>query len=303
MSGIASIIAGAPPKALILANVMIGTSSLFVFFLKMDPVVIGFYRMAFSACLFMAVSAIGTGCYSWRSILTLSKTWWFWMALGAFFWVIELIMWQFSISEIGPGGATLLNNSQIFIVPIIFTFFGAERSGFSSCAWAMLALIGLLCALNPFDESFNLWGVMYGFVSGIAYSGYVIAVRIAGAEGRGIPSSVAMQVHCVLTSSLFALLLLFPERQSASTLTLESGAWILVYAAVCQVGGWTLIQKFSGSVSATTMSIYLLAQPITALVLEGIVCNKGFGLVEVAGILLVIMASLGVSGSWRVPAR
>jgi drug/metabolite transporter (DMT)-like permease len=299
-----SLIGTVPPKALILANLMIGTSSLFVLFLKMDPIVMGFYRMAFSACIFFAVSALCVCNYSWRSIFSSSKTWWLWMVLGALFWVTELITWQLSISEIGPGGATLLNNCQIFIVPIIFSLFGNEKgSGVFSCAWAALALVGLLCALRPFDASFNFVGAMYGFSSGVAYSGYVIAVRMAGVASRGTPSSIIMQVHCILTSTLFALLLFIPERHTTSSLTFESGMWMVVYAAVCQVGGWTLIQKFSGAVSATSMSIYLLAQPITALVLEWVLCNRQFGFLEGMGILLVMLASLGVSGSLRILVR
>lgn len=298
MSSVVYLKEGLPTKALIAANLMIGTSSLFVLFLKMDPIEMGFYRMAISALMFFAVSALCVSEYSWRSILSVSKMWWLWMILGAVFWVAELIMWQLSISEIGPGGATLLNNCQVFIVPIIYALFGGTRNGgLSSFIWSTLALIGLLCALNPLNESFNAWGVFYGFLSGVAYSLYVIAVRSAGATSRGTPSSVIMQVHCFLTSALFALLLFIPERGAPSGLTFESGVWMIVYAAVCQVGGWTLIQKFGGAVSATSMSIYLLAQPVTALVLEGVLCGRRFGIIEITGILLVMVASLGVSGS------
>ena len=60
-----------------------------------------------------------------------------------------------------------------------------------------------------------------------------------------------------------------------------------------------MIQRFARYVSASALSVYLLVQPITALILEAVVCGRRFGVVEVAGVVLLMAASLGVSGALK----
>jgi drug/metabolite transporter (DMT)-like permease len=294
--GIATASKNTSSQALILANVMIGTSSLFVLFLQMDPIVMGFYRMALAATIFLGVGCVCNKTSSLPLAVSLPKRWWCWMLLGGFCWVIELIAWQLSIGELGPGGATLLNNLQLFVVPLLMALLRYESFPRASVlGWGVVALLGLVLALNPFDESFSLEGFVYGAGSGIAYSGYVVALRIAAKYGGGVSSSVVMQIHCLLSAIIFGVLVLLQGAPSAFDLSTGQLLGLVAYASICQVGGWTLIQRWSRDVSASRLSIYLLGQPVTALVLEGMLCGKRFGVIEVGGVALVMIASLGIS--------
>src|SRR5581483_10975407 len=127
--------------------------------------------------------------------------------LSGVFFAADLIMWHHSIGDVGAGLATVLAKVQVVLVPLVAGLVLSERPGGRVLAALPLALIGVILISGALEHGAYgrnpTRGALYGLGAGIAYVGFLLLLRRAGADLRrpGGPlfdATVTATICCVL---------------------------------------------------------------------------------------------------------
>ena len=106
---------------------------------------------------------------------------------GAFF-AADLILWHYSIDYVGAGLATVLGNTQVVLVGLLAWALFGERPARNALYAIPVAMLGILLISGVLENgaygSNPQLGAIYGLLTGIAYSGFLLAMR-RGSEERG----------------------------------------------------------------------------------------------------------------------
>src|SRR5438874_4846744 len=102
-----------------------------------------------------------------------------WLA-GAFF-AADLILWHNAVEQVGAGLATVLGNTQVVLVGLLAWALLGERPHRSSFAAIPVVALGVVLISGVFERgaygSNPRLGAVYGVLTGIAYSGFLLTLR------------------------------------------------------------------------------------------------------------------------------
>ena len=230
--------------------------------------------------------------------------------LAGVFFAADLFVWHRAIGLIGAGLATILANTQVFwTTALVALLFGARvRPAFVGATLLAFAGVVALVGVGSDRPSGHLLGVALGLATGLAYAGYVLALREAGrvapsaepSAGRVAPSaepsagSVASSLRLLAWASLVAGGLLTASSRVEGAALWPSGAtaWISVggLAVVPQVLGWLAIARGLPHVPAERAGLVLLVQPILATVWGVILFDETLGPLQAVGALVTLGA-------------
>lgn len=279
--------------ALIGGNFLVGFSSLFILLCGLDPLSLGFYRMGCAAVVLAVILFSRQTATALEQLRRTSWQWWALAGIGAVAWTAELSFWQLSIFSSGAGIATLLNNIQLCLLPFLCALFFGDPLRRSEILTAGIAASGLYLLCVPaggLSSSLHLDGIVWGLVSGVCYTMYLVASR-GGARSRNAPrATVAMFIHCAATTILFLLTSLAVYHRSVEIPSLTVALLLFTYAAVCQVLGWIIVQRSVHGVSGTLTAICLLIQPLMAFLTDIIYTSRSFTWREVIGAFIIVFS-------------
>ena len=97
---------------LLVGAAIIGTNGLMVRLAGMPPTAVAFWRMLLAG---LMLGAVVLARHGWQP---LSRRAWWWCAVPALAFAIDLWLWHRSILLVGPGLATLLANAQVFFMAL-----------------------------------------------------------------------------------------------------------------------------------------------------------------------------------------
>src|SRR5881398_2544896 len=102
-----------------------------------------------------------------------------WFA-GVFF-AADLVLWHNAIDQVGAGLATVLGNTQVVLVGLLAWAFLGERPHRSSLLAIPIVGIGVVLVSGALEQgaygSNPRLGAVYGVLTGIAYSGFLLTLR------------------------------------------------------------------------------------------------------------------------------
>ena len=114
-------------------------------------------------------------------------------------------------------------------------------------------------------------GVLYGLLTGVAYSGFLLALR----HGAGDERRVAGPLY---DATLASAVLILPVGLALGDLDLtpglESQFWLIVLALTSQVLGWLLITVSLPRLPVVVTSLLLTLQPVAAVVFAAILIDE-----------------------------
>ena len=137
-------------------------------------------------------------------------------------------------------------------------------------------------------------GAIYGLLTGIAYSGFLLALR----RGSGERGRVAGPLYdATLASAVFVVPAGLILGDLDFTPSLEATAWLLALALSSQVVGWLLITVSLGRLPTALTSVLLTLQPLLAVLFAALLVEERpspLQLVGAAAILSgLLIASVG----------
>ncbi len=219
--------------------------------------------------------------------------------LGAgIFFAIDLLLWNHSIADVGAGLATVLANIQVVVLPLVAWAVLSERPSRRILLALPVALIGVLLISGALEHGAYgrdpARGTLFGLGAGIAYVGFLLLLRRAGADlrrpaGPLFDATAVGGVLCVAAGLVIGDAHLVPSWPSAG--------WLLLLALGSQVLGWLLISSSLPRLPAALASVLLTVQPICSVGLAALIFAESPTVLQLGGVVLVLVALLTASRS------
>jgi drug/metabolite transporter (DMT)-like permease len=275
-----------PRLRLFVGAFLISFSPIFVGLANVSPTVSGFYRVFIGGIVLTFFVLI-----SGRRFNFIYATWIAIIASAAFF-AADLWFWHRSVLYIGPGLGTLLANMQVFFMMAAGILIYKEQPSHTQIMAVPIAVIGLIMAVGfdwgALSSDFQI-GVIFGFLTAISYSGYLLLMRQAQ-----VHSSYAMPIREIAVMSLLVSIFLgFSVIFEGESLLIPSSYDLLIlllYGVASHAIGGILIASALVKVQAAEVGIVLLLQPSLSYIWEAIFFQKSFIFIESLGVIIVLFA-------------
>jgi drug/metabolite transporter (DMT)-like permease len=214
--------------------------------------------------------------------------WLGWLA-GAFL-AVDLIVWHNSVEQVGAGLATVLGNTQVVLVGLLAWALLGERPQRSSVAAIPVVGIGVVLISGAFERgaygSNPRLGAIYGVLAGIAYSGFLLALR----EGsRDLRRPAGPLFTATLASALFCAVIGAAVGDLDLTPSWSATGWLILLAFTSQIVGWLLISTSLPRLPAVVTSILLTLQPVCSVVFAALIVDESPSLLQLGGAACILL--------------
>ena len=277
-------------------------------------VLIGAFAICFSGILYRLSEVSPTTGAFWRCVWALPFLWplaiWerrrlgpaprgsrraAWLA-GAFF-AADLVLWHYAIEEVGAGLATVLGNMQVVLVGLLAWAIFRERPPRGALYAIPVAMLGIVLISGVFEDGAYgdnpALGALYGLLTGLAYSGFLLALR-RSSDPRRVAGPL---FEATLASAVFTIPIGLALGNLDFWPPLEATFWLIVLALSSQVVGWLLISISLSRLPTALTSVLLTLQPLLSVLFAAWIVDERPSPLQLlgAGAILVglIIASAG----------
>jgi drug/metabolite transporter (DMT)-like permease len=206
---------------------------------------------------------------------------------GAFFGG-DLVLWTYSIYDVGAGIATVLGNLQVLFVAIIAWAVLRERprTQFLVALPVVLGGVVLLAGVIGHGRSGEhpVAGVLYGLGTSVCYAIFILVMR---RNTQGLSQIAGPLADATAGAALASLALGLVLGHLSFHMSLAAFGWLALLALVSQTLGWLFITSSLPHLPASISSLLLLLQPAAALLLAAAVLGQQPTLVQLLGATLV----------------
>ena len=275
-----------PRICLFIGAFMISFSPVFVSLVNVSPTISGFYRVFFGGLvLTIAVLISGRRFKFTHSI-------WVTLIFSALFFTADLWFWHRSILYIGPGLSTLIANMQVFFMMAAGVFLFKQNPTASQLIAIPIAVLGLIALVgidwSGLEPNYQL-GVIFGFLTAISYTGYMLFMRQAQMNSVYKLPIREIAVMSVLVSFFLGFSALI-EGQSFAIPTSIDLLLLLAYGICSHAAGLILIASSLTKVRTAEVGIVLLIQPSLSFVWDILLFDRSIVLIELLGVSMVLFA-------------
>lgn len=199
-----------------------------------------------------------------------------WAAAAGLSFGADLVLWHVAIGAVGAGLATVLGNTQVFFFPFAAWLMWGERptrhqvASLPALVVGLVFMSGVIGAGTYGDDP--VLGVVTGLLTAVAYAGFLVCTRKATPARGGTPVA-ALSVATFVAGAVCAVVALAVGDFDPAP-TWPAHGWMLMLAWGCQVLAWMLISGSLARIRAARVSIILLVQPLTALLLGVLVLSE-----------------------------
>jgi drug/metabolite transporter (DMT)-like permease len=214
------------------------------------------------------------------------------VAAAGLAFAIDLFAWHRSVRYAGTGLGTMLANTQVFYLSALGIFLYGEsltRRFLGAVALAVVGLV-LLAGERPAwaDPELYAAGVIYGVLTGAAYSCYILSLERAQREhpALGPPGTLAAAL-------VVATLALAPMTAWTGEFEVPGARDLILLGALAlgpQILGWILIVRGLQTAPVSRAGLVLLAQPALATVWGALFFGEVLTARQVAGAALTLGA-------------
>ncbi len=245
-----------------------------------EPLVIAFYRLAFSVAL-LAVPLL------WRKQERIPiRDRWLSIASGLLL-ATHFAAWFFSLRLTSIASSTILVSTHPFAVLVVNYITRGERPGGAPLAGVLLSVVGVgLVGWGDFGlDSRALLGDLLALVGAVTVSGYLLI-------GREVRKQVGAVAYSTMTYASASVALLLTALAWGSPLSgFEPINWwiFLALAVFPTLFGHTLFNWALKYVPAAVVSVNILGEPIGASLLAWLIWRTAPGGLSLIGALLVLV--------------
>jgi drug/metabolite transporter (DMT)-like permease len=200
------------------------------------------------------------------------------------FFAADLILWHNAIELVGAGLATVLGNVQVVLVGLLAWVLLGERPQRSSLAAIPIVGFGVILISGALEQgaygSNPRLGAIYGVLTGIAYAGFLLALRQASKDlrrsaGSLFTATLSAAICCAAIGAVIGDLDLTPSFSATG--------WLVLLALSSQVIGWLLISSSLPRLPAVVTSILLTLQPVLSVLFAALIIDESPSRLQLAG--------------------
>ncbi|WDS35491.1 DMT family transporter [Pseudoxanthomonas sp.] len=280
---------------LLVGEVLIGSVGVFVHESGQDPVTAVFYRCLFGA-LFLIAWGLARGHLRglWQDRVLLRGA-----IVSGVLLVLNWVALFAGMARSSIGVATMVYHFFPFVMLILAALVLGERTRPADWGWTALAFLGVIGSADPLRL---LRQADVGYLSGIGLT--LLAAVLCGASllmsrsvGRQRPFAVVTVQCCVGTLMLGAF---------ASPAALHPGPhWIWLAGLGVIHSGIVYVLFYSSyrHLPVATIAVVAFVYPLVTLVLDYALYGHRLDAVQLVGLALIIVGTLGVNLKWRLAPR
>lgn len=271
--------------ALIFGIICIGFSAIFVKLANVPGSVSSFYRILVAGIAILPI-------WAFKGMKVPPKRDLWLIFIGAFFFSLDLFLWNTAILLTSAATATLLANNAPVWVGLISLVVFRERLAPRFWYGLLLALIGLnvLIGLHSWvTMQFNL-GDLLSIVAGFFYALYLIFTL----DSRKRIDTITFMTFSILFMVVILFLTNWLLGNPFTGFSRQTWSSLIGLGLISHFGGWVAINYALGHLKGTNVSVTLLAQSVvTALVAipilgEAITVNQIVGGILVLGGIYIV---------------
>ena len=266
---------------------LIGFAPIFVKWSMLSSSAIAFYRM-FLALPFLFI--LNYGVNRRLSFKVNNKSTILYAAFASLAFTTDLTLWHFSMTITSVSNATIIvNSAPIFVAILSFVLFKEKLSiGFLfSFVITYSGIIGLIYFSNNYANG-KLLGDLLCLVAAFFYGVYLLIISKLGKE-----NSLNIIFYTTFFCCIFSIIPMVVEGGDIFPTSKFEWLNLLFLAFLCQFGGQFFITHAIGKISASSGSIGLLMQPITATLLAAIIFTEDEKLNSIQ-VIFVFVAMIGI---------
>ena len=268
---------------------LISFSPVMVSMSDLQPTVSAFYRVFIGSIFLIFVIFLNRNLYI--NSFSVNP----YLILAGIFFALDLWFWHRSILYIGPGMSTLIANFQIFIIPLMSFFIFSMAPNKYQIIAIFLGITGLYLTLGyggSIDNENIKLGFMFGIMTALAYSAYILSLKKNNIEASYEISPLITLFYVSFISALILFIVMKIEGVSMAINDSSNLYSMLAYGIICHVFGWYMIILGLKTVTATTAGIILISQPIFSLFWDYLFFSRHTTSIEIIGIAVVIIAMI-----------
>jgi drug/metabolite transporter (DMT)-like permease len=284
----------------VLGAMVIAFSAILVRLADVSPSTAAFFRCAYALPVLALLAWLESRRYGPRPWRERRPLW----GAGVMF-AADLTLWHHSIEAVGAGLATVLGNIQVVLVGLLAWVALGERPDNRSLAsipvvFAGVILISGIVGRGAYGDD-PLLGVIFGVLTAISYAIFILILREGNADLRRPAGPL---FDATLSSAVFSALGGIAVGDIDWVPGLEAQAWLVLLALSSQVLGWLLISVSLPRLPAVVISILLMLQPVTTVLLGTVLLSEAPSRVQLLGVAIVIagVAVATVKPRGRAPA-
>ena len=264
-----------------------------------SPDVAAFYRMLFSVLFLAPFTLLSRNHRGAMAALTTRDKWI--TALSGVFLALHFLCWFFSLQYASVFSATVLvNMNPVFLLLVESLWFHHRPTG-KEISGVMLALLGLVLLSLPGggDKGASLTGNLLAIAAAGFMGGYMLCSRSVRPKLHVLPFSFLVYAVCTLGIGIWVA----AAGRPLVGYTLEDFALFSGSALICTLLGHSLFQWSLRYIRASTVSVFILGEPVGAAVWAFLLYREVLGPVSYIGgaVLLGGIAVFNIRGKGRDP--
>lgn len=219
------------------------------------------------------------------------------LAFGAgFAFAADLAAWHVAIELIGAGLATVVGSVHVVTTMAAGWLLLRQRPTSLAMLATPVVIVGvvLISGFGSADAQGDdpVLGVVFGVLTAVLYTTYVLLLRGAGTAGS---SPVESLLEATAGATVGALLLAPLDGAFTLVPSWPSHGWLVLLALGAQVVGWLLINATLPLIEAWETSMLLVLQPAGTILWAYLIFSEVFSISQWAGLVMVIAGVTAVT--------
>lgn len=279
---------------LMVAEILIGSVGVFVHESGQNPITAVFYRCLFGA-VFLLAWGIARGHLQgvWRDRVFLRGA-----VISGVLLVLNWVALFAGMARSSIGVATMVYHCFPFVMLILAALVLKERTRPADWGWTVLAFVGVAASADPMQ----VLAGSNGYLLGIGLT--LLAALLCGASllmsrqiGRERPFAL-VTVQCLVGVVMLA------GFADAGALHL-GGHWVWLIGLGIIHSGVVYVLFYSSyrHLPVATIAVIAFVYPLVALLLDYVVYGHRLSPIQLAGLGLIVVGTLGVNLKWSLPKR
>ncbi|QBR00001.1 DMT family transporter [Paraburkholderia pallida] len=279
-------------------GLLMGTIGIFV-----EEAHLGALTLVFFRC-FFGMLALAGYC-AWKGWLTRGQFTRRTFALAFISGVLMVTQWVGffdSIHRTSIAVATVVFHVQPFWVVLMGAALFHERLGADRLGWIAIAFVGLVLASGVLAESHVADHPRYliGLAEALGGSVLYASVTLIAKSLRELRPHLLTLTQCAVGTICLPLIAPFVAPLEFAHIAPAQWGW-LVGMGVLHTGlSYVLIYGALPRLTTPVIAVLLFIYPLTAIAVDAIVYGRALSVPQLAGMVLIVTASLGVNLGWRL---